>query len=147
MAAGLSVLERLDSEVYIELEKISSQIEIGIKNNILETGVDANIARVGSMMTLFFSGKERIENYSEARNFPNLVGTSKLSPYIKHGQIHVETIWQECAKIKKPRINKYLTEIGWREFNHSLINFFPHMTKGNYSKNSINFLGKKIRNF
>ena len=47
--------------------------------------------------------KERIENYSEARNFPNLIGTSKLSPYIKHGQIHVETIWQECAKIKKKR--------------------------------------------
>ena len=67
MAAGLSVLKRLDSEVYIELEKISSQIEIGIKNNILETGVDANIARVGSMMTLFFSGKERIENYDDAK--------------------------------------------------------------------------------
>ncbi len=78
--------------------------------------------------------KDKIENYSEARNFPNLIGTSKLSPYIKHGQIHVETIWEECSKFKKKGINKYLTEIGWREFNHTLINFFPHMLKGNYSK-------------
>ena len=78
--------------------------------------------------------KIKIENYSEARNFPNLSGTSKLSPYIKHGQIHVETIWEECSKINKKGINKYLTEIGWREFNHSLINFFPHMLKSNYSK-------------
>ena len=78
--------------------------------------------------------KIRIENYSEARNFPNLYGTSKLSPYIKHGQIHVETIWEECRKINKKGINKYLSEIGWREFNHSLINFFPHMLKSNYSK-------------
>ena len=43
----------------------------------------------------------KIENYSVARNFPNLIGTSKLSPFIKHGQIHVETIWEECIKIKK----------------------------------------------
>ena len=91
--------------------------------------------------------KERIQNYSEARNFPNLFGTSKLSPYIKHGQIHVETIWQECIKIKKQGVNKYLTEIGWREFNHSLINFFPHMTKGNYSKKFDKFPWEKNKNF
>ena len=45
----------------------------------------------------------RIEDYSEARNFPNLSGTSKLSPFIKHGQIHVETIWEECIKVKKKK--------------------------------------------
>ena len=43
----------------------------------------------------------KLDNYSESRNFPNIVGTSKLSPFIKHGQIHVETIWEECSKIKK----------------------------------------------
>ena len=51
-----------------------------------------------------------------------------LSPFIKHGQIHVETIWEECIK-KKKTVNKFLAEIGWREFNHSLINYFPHMLK------------------
>ncbi len=78
--------------------------------------------------------KDRIDNYSEARNFPNILGTSKLSPFIKHGQIHVETIWEECTKIKKKGVNKFLAEIGWREFNHSLINHFPNMLKSNYSK-------------
>ena len=91
--------------------------------------------------------KDKIENYAEARNFPNLIGTSKLSPYIKHGQIHVETIWQECNKIKKKGINKYLTEIGWREFNHSLINYFPHMLNGNYSKKFDNFPWEKNQKF
>ncbi len=76
----------------------------------------------------------RVKNYSDLRNFPNLLGTSKLSPFIKHGQIHVETIWEECNKIKHLGVNKFLAEIGWREFNHSLINYFPHMLKGNYSK-------------
>ena len=76
----------------------------------------------------------RIENYSEGRNFPYLPGTSRLSPFIKHGQIHVETIWDECQKIKNIGTSKFLAEIGWREFNHTLINNFPYMLKGNYSK-------------
>jgi len=78
--------------------------------------------------------KNTIIKYSDTRNFPNLAGTSKLSPYIKHGQIHVETIWEECSKARGVGINKFLAEIGWREFNHSLINFFPYMLKENYSK-------------
>ena len=80
--------------------------------------------------------KSKIMDYSNGRNFPNIIGTSKLSPFIKFGQIHVETIWAECTK-KIPRnlgTSKYLAEIGWREFNHSLINHFPHMLKNNYSK-------------
>ena len=75
-----------------------------------------------------------LKDYSDARNFPNVLGTSKLSPFIKHGQIHVETIWEECIKIKNKGTNKFLAEIGWREFNHSLINNFPYMLKKNYSK-------------
>ena len=46
--------------------------------------------------------KERINSYSEGRNFPNIVGTSKLSPFIKFGQLHVETVWNECIK-KNPK--------------------------------------------
>ena len=80
--------------------------------------------------------KNRIINYSDGRNFPNIIGTSKLSPFIKFGQIHVETIWSECTNPKNKTIgtSKFLAEIGWREFNHTLINNFPHMLKNNYSK-------------
>ena len=44
--------------------------------------------------------QDRIVNYSEGRNFPNIIGTSKLSPFIKFGQLNVETIWDECIKKK-----------------------------------------------
>ena len=37
-------------------------------------------------------------------------------------------------KSKNIGTSKFLAEIGWREFNHSLINHFPHMLKNNYSK-------------
>ena len=93
--------------------------------------------------------KERITNYSEGRNYPNIAGTSKLSPFVKFGQIHVETIWNECIK-KNPRsigTSKFLAEIGWREFNHSLINHFPHMLNNNYSKKFDKFPWKKNLKF
>ena len=91
---------------------------------------------------------ERINSYSEERNFPFKVGTSKLSPYVKFGQIHVEIIWNECIKKEQELMEHQNSfEIGWREFNHSLINYFPYMLKNNYSKNLINFHGKIILNF
>ena len=89
----------------------------------------------------------KVLNYSEARNFPNKIGTSKLSPFIKHGQLHVETIWEECIKFKKGGVNKFLAEIGWREFNHSLINHFPYMLKNNYSKKFDKFPWQKNLKF
>ena len=67
MAAGLSVLERLNDDVYNKLEGISSKIHEGFQQNINKTGAKANIARVGSMMTLFFSNSDKIKNYSEAK--------------------------------------------------------------------------------
>ena len=93
--------------------------------------------------------KDRIINYSEGRNFPNILGTSKLSPFIKFGQIHVETIWKECIKKNSKNIgtSKFLAEIGWREFNHSLINHFPHMLKNNYSKKFDKFPWEKNLKF
>ena len=93
--------------------------------------------------------RNRIINYSDSRNFPNITGTSKLSPFIKFGQLHVETIWSECMKVKNATIgtSKFLAEIGWREFNHTLINHFPHMLKKNYSKKFDKFPWEKNDKF
>ena len=78
----------------------------------------------------------KIKDYGTTRDIPSVEGTSKLSPYIKHGQIHVESIWNKCNGIKTKGIGyrKYINELGWREFSHSLINYFPEFLKGNYRK-------------
>ena len=79
---------------------------------------------------------KKINNYHKTRDFPSIEGTSKISPYLKHGQIHVETIWVSCQNIKNKNTGyrKFINEIGWREFSHSLINYFPQMLKGNLRK-------------
>ena len=85
--------------------------------------------------------KDGIVEYDQNRNIPGIEGTSKISPYLAFGQIHVETIWEECQKIqnKGNGYRKYINELGWREFSHSLINYFPEMLKGNLRKNFDNF--------
>tara|TARA_B100002051_G_C16735427_1_gene640944 strand:+ start:544 stop:1965 length:1422 start_codon:yes stop_codon:yes gene_type:complete len=80
--------------------------------------------------------KSGIQKYGTDRDYPSLKGTSKLSPFIRNGQIHVSNIWEKCYKLKSKNISakKYLNELGWREFSHSLINNFPEMLKGNLRK-------------
>jgi glutamate-1-semialdehyde 2,1-aminomutase len=79
MAAGLSVLERLNDDVYSKLEDISSKIHEGFQINIEKTGINANVARVGSMMTLFFSDSDRVKNYTVAKK----CNTTHYSQYFK----------------------------------------------------------------
>ncbi len=80
--------------------------------------------------------ENKIKDYGTSRDIPSIEGTSKLSPYIKHGQIHVSSIWKKCSEIKSKGIGyrKYINELGWREFSHSLINYFPEFLKGNFRK-------------
>ncbi len=85
--------------------------------------------------------KNGLSNYGENRDIPSIEGTSKISPYLAFGQIHVETIWEECQKIKIKNngYRKYINELGWREFSHSLINYFPQMLKGNLRRDFDHF--------
>ncbi len=80
--------------------------------------------------------KKKIEEYGDKRDVPGVEGTSKLSPFLALGQIHIETIWENCNEIKAKGTGyrKYINELGWREFSHSLINYFPEMLKGNLRK-------------
>jgi len=80
--------------------------------------------------------KSNLSQYGENRDIPGIEGTSKISPYLSFGQIHVETIWEESQKVKNKNngYRKFINELGWREFSHSLINYFPEMLKGNLRK-------------
>ena len=93
--------------------------------------------------------ENKIKDYGTYRDVPSIEGTSKLSPYIKHGQIHVGSIWKKCSEIKSKGIGyrKYINELGWREFSHSLINYFPEFLKGNFRKEFDKFPWAKNEKF
>ena len=80
--------------------------------------------------------QRKIFNYGINRDIPAIEGTSRLSPYLAFGEISPQTIFEECYKISQKKIGfrKFVNEIGWREFAHHLINFFPQMQTGNLRK-------------
>ena len=77
--------------------------------------------------------KNTLEGYSDSRNRPDLVGTSRLSPHLHFGEISPRQVWHEVAayaaklRVLKNgwRESQFLTEIGWREFSHHLLFHFP----------------------
>ncbi|WP_440633628.1 cryptochrome/photolyase family protein [Candidatus Pelagibacter sp. HIMB1485] len=93
--------------------------------------------------------ENKIKDYGTNRDIPSINGTSRLSPYLKFGQIHVNTIWKKCSELKSKGIGyrKYINELGWREFSHSLINYFPKFLKGNFRKEFDKFPWAKNEKF
>ena len=95
MSAGLTVLNLLENKVYEKLEYISKKIEDGWNKNIIETKTKAHIARVGSMMTLFFSDKNQINNYNDALE----LNTKQYAKYFKsmlHMGVYLPPSQYEC---------------------------------------------------
>jgi glutamate-1-semialdehyde 2,1-aminomutase len=66
MTAGYEMLTRLaDGSVYKQLETLAAQLEAGIRENLKTLGLGYQLNRVGSMMTLFFTG-EPVTDYPSA---------------------------------------------------------------------------------
>ncbi|MEX0299132.1 MAG: deoxyribodipyrimidine photo-lyase [Kordiimonas sp.] len=74
-------------------------------------------------------------DYVVARDKPGVDGTSRLSPYLAHGQISARRIFQRsmAALAQRPDeqagIDCFVKEVGWREFSAHLLFHFPHMPK------------------
>jgi glutamate-1-semialdehyde 2,1-aminomutase len=57
MAAGKATLERLDAAGYARLEALSARLAEGLAAAAKKAGVAVQVNRVGSMLTVFFSGE------------------------------------------------------------------------------------------
>ena len=73
--------------------------------------------------------KTNIDIYKEARDRLDLDQTSKLSPYLRFGEISPRTIVLNILNSKKlsASVLTYLSEIGWREFSYSLLYYSKNL--------------------
>lgn len=97
-------------------------------------GEDGAIAR----LTDFLDGP--INGYKEDRNRPDLdMSTSGLSPHLRFGEIGPLQIWRavhagmEAGTIPEKDGHTFLSEIGWREFSHTLLFYNPALASENYN--------------
>jgi glutamate-1-semialdehyde 2,1-aminomutase len=66
MTAGLATLSTLDAAAYEKLESLGAQLENGLREILRELKIAAQLHRVGSMWTLFFTSEE-VADYASAK--------------------------------------------------------------------------------
>ena len=78
-----------------------------------------------------------IEGYARERDRPDRPGTSRLSPHLRFGEISPRQIWHAArfAAAARPAIaadvDKFLSELGWREFCRHLLFDHPDLASRN----------------
>ena len=72
---------------------------------------------------------QNISGYAERRNLPSEPATSRLSPHLRWGEISPARIVAETenAKIIGEDGDKFLSELGWREFSYQLLFHNPSL--------------------
>jgi len=84
----------------------------------------------------FLSGP--IDGYGEKRDVPGVEATSRLSPHLHFGEIGPRQIWLaarnavDAGDAPAGEVEKFLSELGWREFNHSILFHWPDLPRKNF---------------
>jgi deoxyribodipyrimidine photo-lyase len=93
-----------------------------------------NISESGAWNRMSYFFENGLRDYKDGRDVPSNDYTSKLSPYLRWGMISPRSIWHEtnmyamAHDIPDKTKQKFLAEIGWREFSFNLIYHFPTMS-------------------
>jgi len=66
-------------------------------------------------------------DYARGRDAPSDDATSRLSPHLHFGEISPRQIWHGIHSGASHKADKFLSEIGWREFSHHLLFHNPSM--------------------
>lgn len=96
------------------------------------------ISETGAANRLEAFIKHKLSGYKIERDFPSHGHTSKLSPFLKWGQISPNTIWyrlDSLADIPPKDLDHFKSELGWREFSYYLLHHFPKMVTENLNPN------------
>ncbi|MGC8989760.1 MAG: cryptochrome/photolyase family protein [Verrucomicrobiia bacterium] len=78
--------------------------------------------------------KEALSAYDEARNRPDLPGTSRLSPHLHFGELSPRQVLHALQRHARESglsegkwlRSQFVAELGWREFAHHLLWHYPH---------------------
>lgn len=75
--------------------------------------------------------------YAAERDRPDVESTSRLSAHLHFGEIGPRQVWRATpaaaqASGTESGGDKFLSEVGWREFSYHLLYHFPHLPERNY---------------
>jgi deoxyribodipyrimidine photo-lyase len=100
--------------------------------DIWQVGERAAMARLEDFMA------DDLQGYAEGRDRPDKTHFSRLSPHLRFGEISPRQVWQMVKQrtAAKPGLrkdaDKFLAEVGWREFAHHILYHFPALATDNW---------------
>ena len=81
---------------------------------------------------------KRLSGYADGRDRPDLPATSCLSPHLRFGEISPRQVWHAVARAAEDGYaphgdaEKFLSELGWREFSYHLLFHHPDLATANF---------------
>jgi deoxyribodipyrimidine photo-lyase len=88
-------------------------------------------AGAGNALSAFI--QNGLQGYANLRDRPDIAGTSRLSAHLHWGEITPSRILSAIdaerskGQLDETSVEKFLSELGWREFCHHLLEGFPKM--------------------
>lgn len=92
----------------------------------------------GAGMKLAEFVTSNLKGYSTSRDEPAKDTTSKLSPHLHFGEISPWQVWRAIEDVKLDKhsdlksIERFVAEIGWREFSYHLLYHMPSLPNTNF---------------
>ncbi len=81
---------------------------------------------------------EGLPHYAGQRDRPDIDATSRLSPHLRFGEVSPFQLWHAAEDagrqetMSRRNIDKFLSELGWREFSWHLLFHFPDLPDRNF---------------
>ena len=72
---------------------------------------------------------ERVGEYDEARDRPDLDGTSRMSVHLKWGEVHPRTLLADLGRRRSTGASTYRSELAWREFYADVLHRRPETAR------------------
>jgi deoxyribodipyrimidine photo-lyase len=93
---------------------------------------------------------KKAENYMPNRDFPEVDGTTRLSPFLHFGQIGPRELWARFASANNRSVafdDGVMRQVIWREFAHHLLFHFPETTSEPLNPKFANFPWENTETF
>jgi len=85
--------------------------------------------------------QRKLGGYARDRDRPDKASTSRLSPYLRFGNLSPRQVWHAAttavssgdSQASQRDLDKFLAELGWREFSYHLLFHNPELANENFN--------------
>lgn len=133
------MVSRIPKSVAVDSESLASWQLLPFHPNWAEAfGNYWQPGEVGGRVKLANFIDTHLKGYSTSRDVPAKDTTSKLSPHLHFGEISPWEVWRAIEAVKLETegdigsIDRFLSEIGWREFSYHLLYHVPTLPDTNF---------------